>query len=79
MGSQPDAILKQLKACLQGQAFLFQGRNQTVKNWEVNCKGKCKYGEKGKDRIRKGKKGRKKIKKEGKKSKKSVKITIETR
>ena len=23
----------------------------------VNCKGKCKYGEKGKDRIRKGKKG----------------------
>lgn len=34
MGSQPDAILKQLKACLQGQAFLFQGRNQTVKNWE---------------------------------------------
>lgn len=45
----------------------------------VNCKGKCKYGEKGKDRIRKGKKGRKKIKKEGKKSEKSVKITIETR
>ena len=52
-------------------------------NWKflrkVNCKGKCKYGEKGKDRIRKGKKGRKKIKKEGKKSEKSVKITIETR
>lgn len=46
---------------------------------QVNCKGKCKYGEKGKDRIRKGKKGRKKIKKEGKKSEKSVKITIETR
>lgn len=45
----------------------------------VNCKGKCKYGEKGKDRIRKGKKGRKKIKKEEKKLEKSVKITIETR
>ena len=46
---------------------------------QVNCKGKCKYGGKGKDRIRKGKKGRKNIKKEGKKSEKSVKITIETR
>ena len=51
--------------------------NQRCK--KVKCKGKCKYGGKGKDRIRKGKKGRKNIKKEGKKSEKSVKITIETR
>lgn len=55
------------------------GLGTSVNKNLVNCKGKCKYGEKGKDRIRKGKKGRKKIKKEGKKSEKSVKITIETR
>lgn len=64
-------LLKSGRSVRFGQSLLFL--------FLVNCKGKCKYGEKGKDRIRKGKKGRKKIKKEGKKSEKSVKITIETR